>query len=58
LVAITAAQKLGGSITAFIAGSNIKSVAEEAAKVKGLEKVIYVENGTYDKVGSSTIMDM
>jgi len=49
LVAVSAAQKLGGSITAFIAGSNIKTVAEEAAKVKGLEKVIYVENGTYDK---------
>lgn len=52
LVAVTAAQKLGGSITAFIAGSNIKKVAEEAAKVKGLEKVIYVENGAYDKVST------
>ncbi|KAK4697360.1 electron transfer flavoprotein alpha subunit, partial [Lecanoromycetidae sp. Uapishka_2] len=32
LSAVTAAQKLGGSITGFIAGSGAKSVAEEAAK--------------------------
>ncbi|KAK8217355.1 Electron transfer flavoprotein alpha-subunit [Zalaria obscura] len=49
LAAVTAAQKLGGSITGFVAGSNVKSVAEEAAKVEGLEKVIFVENGDYDK---------
>jgi electron transfer flavoprotein alpha subunit len=50
LAAITAGTKVGGSITAFIAGSGVKSVAEEAAKSKGVEKVIYVENGAYDKV--------
>jgi len=49
LAAVTAGQKLGGSVTGFVAGSNIKAVAEEAAKVEGLEKVIYVENGDYDK---------
>lgn len=52
LAAVTAAQKLGGSVTGFVAGSNVKAVAEEAAKVEGLEKVIYVENGDYDKVSS------
>lgn len=50
LSAATAAQKLGGSITGFIAGSRAKSVAAEAAKVKGLEKIITIENGSYDKV--------
>jgi electron transfer flavoprotein alpha subunit len=50
LSAITAGTKLGGSITAFVAGSGVKSVADEAAKVKGVEKVIYVENGAYEKV--------
>ena len=50
LGAVTAAQKLGGSITGFLAGSGVKAVAEEAAKVKGLEKIIMVENGSYDKV--------
>jgi electron transfer flavoprotein alpha subunit len=51
LSAVTAAQRLGGSITAFVAGSGMEGVADEAAKVKGLEKVIYVENAAYDKVG-------
>ena len=50
LSAVTAAQKLGGSITGFIAGSGVRSVAEEAAKVNGVEKIIVVENSAYDKV--------
>lgn len=50
LSAVTAAQKLGGSVIGFVAGSGIKAVAEEASKVKGLEKIIMVENGVYDKV--------
>ncbi|KAF2101427.1 electron transfer flavo protein-like protein subunit alpha [Rhizodiscina lignyota] len=49
LAAVTAAQKLGGSVTGIVAGSGTKAVAEEAAKVKGLEKVIFVENGAYDR---------
>jgi electron transfer flavoprotein alpha subunit len=50
LAAIAAGQKLGGPVTAFVAGSGGKAVAEEASKVKGIEKIIYVENGAYDKV--------
>ncbi|KAI7178660.1 electron transfer flavoprotein, alpha subunit [Hortaea werneckii] len=49
LASISAAQKLGGSIHGFVAGANTKQVAEEAAKVQGLEKVIYVDNAAYDK---------
>ena len=51
LSAVTAAQRLGGPITGFVAGSRVRSVAEEAAKIKGIEKIIMVENGIYDKVG-------
>ena len=50
LSAVTAAQKIGGTVTGFVAGSGAKAVAEEAAKVKGLEKIIMVENSSYDKV--------
>ena len=50
LCAVTAAQKLGGSVTGFVAGSGVRGVAEEAAKVKGIDKVIMIENGSYDKV--------
>ena len=50
LAAVSAAQKLGGSITGFVAGSKGKSLADEVAKVKSIEKVVYVENGDYDRV--------
>lgn len=50
LSAVTAAQKLGGPITGFVAGSQVRSVAEEAARIKGIEKIIMVDNGMYDKV--------
>jgi electron transfer flavoprotein alpha subunit len=50
LHAITAAQKIGGPVTGIIAGSSVKSVAEEASKIKGLEKILMIENGDYDKV--------
>lgn len=50
LCAVTAAKKLGGSVTGFLAGSNIKPVAEQAAKGNGMEKVVMVDNGAYDKV--------
>lgn len=51
LSAITAALKLGGSVTGFVAGGDVKAgAAAEAAKIKGLEKVLAVENGDYNKV--------
>ena len=50
LSAVTAAQKLGGSVTGFVAGGGMQGVAEEAARVKGIDKVIVIENGSYDKV--------
>lgn len=51
LSAIAAAQKLGGSITGFVAGSGVKaSAAAEAAKIKGVEKIVAVDNEAYEKV--------
>ncbi|KAK4062697.1 uncharacterized protein Triagg1_9815 [Trichoderma aggressivum f. europaeum] len=49
LSAVTAGVKLGGSVHAFLAGSSVSTAAEQAAKVNGLEKIITVENGAYDK---------
>ncbi|KAJ9491063.1 hypothetical protein VN97_g2175 [Penicillium thymicola] len=50
LSAIAAAQKLGGSVTGFIAGSGVKGTsAAEAAKIKGIEKVLAVDNDAYEK---------
>lgn len=49
LSAVTAAQKLGGSVHCFVAGKSIGGVAEEAAKVGGVEKVVKVESEAYEK---------
>ena len=51
LSAVTAAQKLGGSVTGIVAGSGVKPVAEKASRVKGLDRIIMIENAAYDKVG-------
>ena len=48
LGAVAAAQKLGGTVHGLVAGPT--AVAEEVAKVKGLEKVLMVDNPAYDKV--------
>lgn len=51
LSAIAAAQKLGGSVVGFVAGEGVKSsAAVEAAKIKGVEKVVAIENTAYEKV--------
>ncbi|KAI9890217.1 MAG: Electron transfer flavoprotein alpha-subunit [Vezdaea aestivalis] len=52
LSAITAGIKLGGSITAFVAGSQAKKVADAASKINGLTNVVVVENAAYNKVDS------
>lgn len=49
LGAVTAGTKLGGSVHGFVAGKGAKSIAEEASKVDGLEKIITVDNEAYDK---------
>ncbi|RVX68006.1 hypothetical protein B0A52_08417 [Exophiala mesophila] len=49
LGAITAGQKLGGSVHGFVAGKGAKSIASEVAKVKGLEKVVAVDSDAYDR---------
>lgn len=50
LSAFTAAKKLGGTVHGFIAGTGVKSVAQEVAKAEGVEKIIAVENAAYEKV--------
>lgn len=50
LGAVSAALKLGGSISAFLAGSGAKKAAQEVARVKGVDKVIVVDAQAYDKV--------
>ncbi|OAA68532.1 electron transfer flavoprotein alpha [Niveomyces insectorum RCEF 264] len=49
LSAVTAAKKLGGTVHAFVAGDSVRSVADEVAKVEGVEKVVVVDNAAYEK---------
>jgi len=53
LVSIAAALKLGGSVVGFVAGAGTKAAAEEASKVKGVEKVLYADSSAYDRVSTS-----
>ncbi|KAL4916534.1 ribosomal protein L1p/L10e family-domain-containing protein [Aspergillus aurantiobrunneus] len=48
--AISAALKLGGPVSAFVAGTGVKGTsAAEAAKYNGVENVVAVENEAYEK---------
>jgi len=49
LGAVTAGQKLGGAVHGFVAGKGAKTIAGDAAKVQGLEKVLAVDNEAYDR---------
>ena len=44
---VAAAQKIGGDITILVAGENCRGVAEAAAKVAGVAKVLVADNAAY-----------
>lgn len=45
--ALSAAQKLGGNVTAFVAGSGAGEVAKAAAKIPGVTQVIHAEGDAF-----------
>ncbi|MCG2607159.1 FAD-binding protein [Acinetobacter sp. SM34] len=44
---VAAAQKIGGDITVLVAGSNAQAVADQAAKVAGVSKVLLADDAAY-----------
>lgn len=44
---VAAAQKIGGDITVLVAGSGAQAVADAAAKVSGVSKVLLADNAAY-----------
>lgn len=44
---VTAAQKVGGDIHVLVAGSGVSAVADEAAKLSGVTKVLAADNAVY-----------
>jgi electron transfer flavoprotein alpha subunit len=47
LHAVTAAQKIGGDLHILVAGTNAGAVADEAAKVGGVSKVLQADDAAY-----------
>ena len=47
LHAVTAAQKIGGDLHILVAGSNAAAVADQAAKVGGVSKVLLADDAAY-----------
>jgi len=45
---VAAAQAIGGDITILVAGHNCQNVAEAAAKVNGVSKVLVADNAAYE----------
>ena len=48
LKTVAAAQAIGGDIHLLVAGSNCQSIAQEAAKVNGVTKVLVADNAAYE----------
>ncbi|MCG8905651.1 MULTISPECIES: electron transfer flavoprotein subunit alpha/FixB family protein [Pseudomonas] len=44
---VAAAQKIGGDIAVLVAGQNVGGVAEAAAKIAGVSKVLVADNAAY-----------
>lgn len=48
LKTVTAALKIGGDVHVVVAGANCQSVAEQAAKISGVTKVLVADNAAYE----------
>jgi electron transfer flavoprotein alpha subunit len=55
LNAVTAAVAIGGDVHVLVAGFNAKPAAEAAAKVKGVTKVLLVDDAGYEHLLAETI---
>ena len=53
--ALTAAKEIGGPVHVLIVGSGLKGVAEQAAKLAGVEKVLVAEDASLDHVLAETV---
>ncbi|MCV2883943.1 FAD-binding protein [Aestuariibacter sp. AA17] len=55
---ITAAQKMGGDIHLLVAGENVGDIAQDAAKISGVAKVIVADNNAYAHQLAENIADL
>ena len=52
---VAAAAQLGGSVHVLVAGHDCASVAEAAAKLAGVEKVLVADDASYAKLVAETM---
>lgn len=57
LSVVTAAQVLGGSIHILVAGSGCQSVAQEAAQVAGVQRVLLADGPSHERVMAESLAD-
>ncbi|TLG76881.1 FAD-binding protein [Methylocystis sp. B8] len=53
--ALAAAKEIGGPIHVLVVGPGLKSAAEQAAKLAGVDKVLYAEDASLDHVLAETV---
>lgn len=53
--ALTAAKEIGGPVHVLVAGPGLKGAAEQAAKLAGVDKVLYAEDASLDHVLAETV---
>ncbi|WP_417218068.1 electron transfer flavoprotein subunit alpha/FixB family protein [Alcanivorax sp.] len=58
LSVVAAAKEIGGDITVLVAGKGCAAVAEEAAKVDGVSKVLCADNDAYEHQLAENIGDL
>ena len=58
LSVVAAAKEIGGDITVLVAGKGCGAVAEEAAKVDGVSKVLCADNDAYEHQLAENIGDL
>jgi electron transfer flavoprotein alpha subunit len=56
--ALTAAKALGAPVHVLVAGHNAKAVAEAAAKLDGVEKVLLADDGSYEHRLAEPLADL
>ncbi len=55
---VTAALQIGGDVAVLVAGSGCQSVAEQAAKISGISKVLVADNPAYEKFLAENMMPL
>mmetsp|Transcript_55017 Transcript_55017/g.80308 ORF Transcript_55017/g.80308 Transcript_55017/m.80308 type:complete len:340 (-) Transcript_55017:200-1219(-) len=55
--AVTAAKELGQTITALVCGSGSSGVADQAAKIEGVSKVLHMDNPCFENWTAESVTD-